>query len=121
MVVFIFMGSLYIIANVSFYIGRYLSRPIIRGQKKMGKSQSDAVQITLVAAGVGLSIGVAMRLIFGVWFPADDEIVLNAWLAAGGALTALAATGIPFVNLAILKPRRMFDRYQRSLPNLIKP
>ncbi|MGB3239408.1 MAG: serine/threonine-protein kinase [Geitlerinemataceae cyanobacterium] len=119
--VFLFMSSLYIIANVSFHIGQDLSRPIIWGQKKMGKSQSDAVQITLVAAGVGLSIGVAMRLIFGIWFSTDDEIVLNAWLAAGGALTALAATGIPFVNLAILKPRRMFDRYQRSLPNLIKP
>ncbi|MDY6940837.1 MAG: serine/threonine-protein kinase [Cyanobacteriota bacterium] len=94
---------------------------LARPQLLAGNLQKEATRISLAAAGFGLSLGVAVRLLFGIWVPSSAGEPLNLWLVVPVALTSLVATGFPLLETTIFKPIRIIDRYRRVKKQLVQP
>ena len=83
-----------------------------------GQSPKEAINIALLIAGLGVSLGVAVRLLFAVGLGTE---ALNVPMVYTVIIASLAATGIPLLDANIFKPMRIIDRYRRSKQKLIQP
>ena len=109
---------LYLISHF-FWSGLKISIEAIANRElSHAKSPKEAINIALLVAGLGVSLGVAFRLLCAVKFGTQT---LNIPMVYTVTIASLAATGIPLLDANIFKPLRIIDRYRRSKQKLIQP
>ena len=109
---------LYMISHLFWSFLNFSVEAIANRELINSKSPKEAINIALLIAGLGVSLGVTVRLLFTVWFGTE---ALNVPIVYTVTIASLATTGLPLLDASIFKPMRIIDRYRRSKQKLIQP
>jgi serine/threonine protein kinase len=117
------MGMLVIfLMNLSCWVVVYmLVKDRISEQLKRGLFKQDALNVTFLTAGFGISLGSAIKLFLNFTNEIGSLGNLQFLVLGGIAFASLAVTGIPLLDLIFFKRDRILANYRKSKPNLIKP